>query len=69
MRNRPSVTPVSERHHALVVPMADGYAVSCSCGWNGGRYEASGQAEHAAKGHEESTDPGARAEMRPAPDR
>jgi hypothetical protein len=42
----------SERHNALVVPLSDGYAVSCSCGWTGGRYDEPEPAEPAAKSHE-----------------
>lgn len=41
-------------HHALVIPMSDGYAVSCSCGWIGGRHESGGPAEREARGHEAS---------------
>ena len=51
-----STADASERHNALVIPMSDGYAVSCSCGWSGGHYEKPGPAEHAARRHE--ADPG-----------
>lgn len=47
---KPALAP--ERHHALVVPSANGYVVSCSCGWAGGSYEAPEPAELAAEGHE-----------------
>lgn len=41
-----------ESHNALVIPMSDGYAVSCSCGWSGGHYNTPGPAERAAENHE-----------------
>jgi hypothetical protein len=43
---------MSDSHNALVVPMSDGYAVSCSCGWTGGTYEEPELAERAAESHE-----------------
>lgn len=44
--------------------MSDGYAVSCSCGWSGGRYETPQPAEEAAKDHEVDPD-GAEGSGRP----
>lgn len=43
-------------HHALVIPMSDGYAVSCSCGWIGGSHESEGPAEREARDHERAPD-------------
>jgi len=43
---------MSDSHNALVVPMSDGYAVSCSCGWSGGKYDEPEAAERAAESHE-----------------
>jgi len=41
-----------ESHNALVIPLIDGYAVSCSCGWVGEDHEAPGPAEQEARDHE-----------------
>jgi hypothetical protein len=46
----------AERHNVLVVPLSDGYAVSCSCGWIGGTHEAPGPAEREAADHEADPD-------------
>lgn len=43
-------------HNALVVPMSEGYAVSCSCGWGGEMHDASESAEREARGHESDPD-------------
>lgn len=51
-QEKSSTTETSERHNALVVPMSDGYAVSCSCGWAGGKYDEPEPAERAAERHE-----------------
>jgi hypothetical protein len=47
-----STANTSENHNALVIPMSDGYTVSCSCGWSGGHYGTPGPAEQVAKRHE-----------------
>jgi hypothetical protein len=44
----------SDRHHALVIPLNEGYAVSCSCGWVGGSHDAPDPAEREARDHEEN---------------
>jgi hypothetical protein len=41
-----------ESHNALVIPMSDGYAVSCSCGWSGGLHKTPEPAEREAENHE-----------------
>jgi len=51
-QGRSLTTETSERHNALVIPMSDGYAVSCSCGWTGGEYDEPEPAERAAESHE-----------------
>lgn len=45
-----------DRHHTLVVPMSDGYAVSCSCGWVGQNHDEPGPAEQEAAEHEARPD-------------
>lgn len=52
MRCRPSIALASERHHALVIPLSDGYAVSCLCEWAGETCKASDRAERVANEHE-----------------
>jgi hypothetical protein len=47
-----STAKALESHNALVIPMSDGYAVSCSCGWSGGQYNTPEPAERAAEDHE-----------------
>jgi hypothetical protein len=43
---------IPESHNALVIPMSDGYAVSCSCGWTGGHHKTPEPAEKSAEEHE-----------------
>lgn len=52
MDNREPTAPGSESHHTLIVPLVDGYAVSCSCGWLGGSHDTAEEAEAAAREHE-----------------
>lgn len=39
-------------HNALVIPMSEGYAVSCSCGWIGRSHASPRPAEQEAEDHE-----------------
>jgi hypothetical protein len=48
---------MTQNHNALVIPVSDCYAVSCSCGWNGDWHDAPGPAEREAKGHEADPPP------------
>jgi hypothetical protein len=41
-----------DSHHALVIPISDGYAVSCACGWIGGEHSDPLLAEQEARKHE-----------------
>src|SRR4051794_30830967 len=43
---------LAESHNALVIPMSDGYAVSCSCGWTGSDHPTPKAAEREAADHE-----------------
>jgi ribosome-binding protein aMBF1 (putative translation factor) len=45
-----------DSHHVMVVPMSDGYAVSCSCGWVGGNHNSPEPAEQEAADHEARPD-------------
>jgi len=46
------VVKLAGNHNALVIPMSDGYAVSCSCGWTGESHRSPEPAKQEAREHE-----------------
>jgi hypothetical protein len=51
-QNTPSMSNLLVVHNTLVIPMSDGYAVSCSCGWEGEHHKTAGPAELEAESHQ-----------------